>query len=97
MAGVPARAVRPRPVPRTVVAGDCRDAIAAMLPGASRQRCRACYARNLATKVPKSAQPWVAALVRAISRQLDAASDRAQHAQVVTALEAKFRSPRRTG
>lgn len=77
-----------------LVISDChhglRDAIAAVLPGASWQRCRAHYARNLATKVPKSAQPWVATLVRTISGQPDAASVRAQHAQVVTALEAKF-------
>jgi putative transposase len=77
-----------------LVTSDChhglRDAIAAVLPGASWQRCRAHYARNLATKVPKSAQPWVATLVRTIFEQPDAASVRAQHAQVVTALEAKF-------
>jgi transposase-like protein len=76
------------------VTSDChhglRDAIAAVLPGASWQRCRAHYARNLATKVPKSAQPWVSTLVRTIFEQPDAASVRAQHAQVVTALEAKF-------
>jgi len=34
------------------------DAIAAALPGASWQRCRTHYLRNLLTKVPKSAQPW---------------------------------------
>ncbi len=77
-----------------LVTSDChhglRDAIAAVLPGASWQRCRAHYARNLATKVPKSAQPWVATLLRTIFEQPDAASVRAQHAQVVTALEAKF-------
>ena len=77
-----------------LVISDChhglRDAIAAVLPGASWQRCRAHYARNLATKVPKSAQPWVATLVRTVFEQPDAASVRAQHAQVVTALEAKF-------
>src|ERR1700736_3546233 len=33
------------------------DAIGSVLPGASWQRCRAHYARNLATRVPKSAQP----------------------------------------
>ena len=48
------------------------------------------YSRNLATKVPRSAQPWVSTLVRTISGQPDAASVRAQHAQVLTALEAKF-------
>jgi putative transposase len=77
-----------------LVTSDChqglRDAIAAVLPGACWQRCRAHYARNLATKVPKSAQPWVSTLVRTIFEQPDAASVHAQHAQVVTALEAKF-------
>jgi transposase-like protein len=66
------------------------DAIASVLPGASWQRCRAHYSRNLATKVPKSAQPWVSTLVRTIFEQPDAASVCAQHGQVVTALEAKF-------
>jgi len=66
------------------------NAIAAALPGAAWQRCRAHYARNLATKVPKTAQPWVATLVRTIFEQPDAASVRAQHAQVTAALEAKF-------
>ena len=66
------------------------NAIAAVLPGAAWQRCRAHYSRNLATRVPKSAQPWVSTLVRTIFEQPDAASVRAQHAQVVSALEAKF-------
>ena len=56
-----------------LVTSDChhglRDAIAAVLPGAAWQRCRAHYARNLATKVPKSAQPWVSTLVRTIFEQ----------------------------
>ncbi|HEX9520223.1 MAG TPA: IS256 family transposase [Streptosporangiaceae bacterium] len=77
-----------------LVTSDChqglRDAIAAVLPGAAWQRCRTHYHRNLLTKVPKSAQPWVSTLVRTIFEQPDAASVRAQHAQVVTALEAKF-------
>ena len=67
-----------------------RDAIAAVLPGAAWQRCRTHYPRNLLTRVPKTAQPWVSTLVRTIFEQPDAASVRAQHAQVVTALEAKF-------
>jgi putative transposase len=77
-----------------LVTSDChqglRDAIASVLPGASWQRCRTHYHRNLLTKTPKSAQPWVSTLVRTIFEQPDAASVRAQHAQVVTALEAKF-------
>ncbi len=63
----------------------------------SRSACALCrprhnthYHRNLLTKVPKSAQPWVSTLVRTIFEQPDAASVRAQHRQVVTALEAKF-------
>ncbi len=66
------------------------SAIAAVLPGAAWQRCRTHYHRNLLTQVPKSAQPWVSTLVRTIFEQPDAASVRAQHAQVVQALEAKL-------
>jgi transposase-like protein len=77
-----------------LVTSDChqglRDAIAAVLPGAAWQRCRTHYHRNLLTRVPKSAQPWVSTLVRTIFEQPDAASVRAQHHQVVSALEAKF-------
>jgi transposase-like protein len=67
-----------------------RGAIASVLPGAAWQRCRTHYHRNLLTRVPKTAQPWVSTLVRTIFEQPDTASVRAQHAQVVTALEAKF-------
>jgi putative transposase len=77
-----------------LVTSDChqglRDAIASVLPGAAWQRCRAHYARNLLTRVPRSAQPWVSTLVRTIFEQPDAASVRAQHHHVVSALEAKF-------
>jgi putative transposase len=66
------------------------NAIASVLPGAAWQRCRTHYHRNLLTRVPKSAQPWVSTLVRTIFEQPDAASVRAQHAQVVKALEAKL-------
>jgi putative transposase len=77
-----------------MVTSDChqglRDAIASVLPGAAWQRCRTHYHRNLLTRVPKSAQPWVSTLVRTIFEQPDAASVRAQHHQVVSALDAKF-------
>ena len=66
------------------------DAIAATLPGACWQRCRTHYLRNLLTKVPKSAQPWVATLVRTIFDQPDPAEVAAAHARAVAALEAKY-------
>ena len=66
------------------------DAIGAALPGAAWQRCRTHYLRNLLAKVPKSAQPWVATMVRTIFDQPDPASVRAQYRRVVEAIEAKF-------
>jgi putative transposase len=66
------------------------DAIGAALPGAAWQRCRTHYLRNLLAKVPKSAQPWVATMVRTIFDQPDAASVRAQYGRVVEAIEAKY-------
>jgi transposase-like protein len=66
------------------------NAIAATLPGAAWQRCRTHYLRNLLTKVPKSAQPWVATMVRTIFDQPDAAEVRAQFARVVDAIAAKY-------
>ncbi|SCL32242.1 Transposase (or an inactivated derivative) [Micromonospora nigra] len=65
-------------------------AIGAALPGASWQRCRTHYLRNLLTKVPKSAQPWIATLVRTIFDQPDADAVRAQFPRVVATIEAKF-------
>ena len=67
-----------------------RDAIASVLPGAAWQRCRTHYHRNLLTRVPKSARPRVSTLVRTIFEQPGAASVRARHRQVVSALEARF-------
>ncbi|WP_182878202.1 IS256 family transposase [Microbispora sp. H10670] len=66
------------------------EAIGATLPGASWQRCRTHYLRNLLTTVPKSAQPWVATLVRTIFDQPTAEQVRTQHAWVIDALAAKY-------
>jgi putative transposase len=66
------------------------SAIAAVLPGAAWQRCRTHYHRNLLTRVPKTAQPWVSTLVRTIFEQPGPDSVRARHRQVVAALEAKL-------
>jgi len=68
------------------------DAIAATLPGASWQRCRTHFMRNLLTRVPKSAQPAVATMVRSIFAQPDAASVREQHARLVAQLAQRFPS-----
>jgi putative transposase len=65
-------------------------AIAATLPGAAWQRCRTHFMRNLLTRVPRSAQDWVATAVRSIFAQPDADSVFAQHAKVVEALAEKF-------
>lgn len=65
-------------------------AIGATLPGASWQRCRTHYLRDLLGKVSKSTQPWVATLVRTIFDQPDAESVVAQFDRVVAALEEKL-------
>jgi putative transposase len=52
-----------------------REAIAAVLPGASWQRCRTHAMRNLLCRVPKSAQGLVATLVRSIFAQPDAGAE----------------------
>ena len=46
--------------------------IGATLPGATWQRCRTHYMRDLLAKIAKSAQPWVATLVRTVFSQPDA-------------------------
>ena len=65
-------------------------AIAATLPGASWQRCRTHFVRNLLTRVPKSAQPAVATMVRSIFAQPDAEGVREQHERVVEQLTQRF-------
>ena len=66
------------------------DAIAATLPGASWQRCRTHFVRNLQTRVPKSAQSLVATLVRSIFAQPDAESVWEQHRRVCDQLGERF-------
>ncbi len=67
-----------------------KNAVAKVLPGASWQRCRTHFMRNLLTRVPKRAQEPVAALVRSIFAQADAAETRAQHGRVVEQLAERF-------
>lgn len=67
-----------------------KAAIAATLPGAAWQRCRTHFMRNLLTRVPKSAQPFVATMVRTIFTQPDARTTRHQHEVAVAELEPRF-------
>ena len=53
-------------------------AIAAVLPGCSWQRCRTHFMRNVLCRVPRSAQPFVATLVRTIFAQPSAEEVQAQ-------------------
>lgn len=65
-------------------------AIEATLPGAAWQRCRTHFMRNVLCRVPRSAQPFVATLVRTIFAQPSADEVAAQLARVVEQLEARF-------
>jgi len=66
------------------------DAIAATLPGAAWQRCRTHAMRNLLTRVPKSAQSFVATMVRTIFAQPDAETVHEQYRRIVDQLETRF-------
>jgi putative transposase len=66
------------------------DAIAATLPGAGWQRCRTHAMRNLLTRVPGSAQSFVATMVRTIFAQPDAVTVREQHVRIVDQLATRF-------
>src|SRR5213083_1580085 len=66
------------------------DAIAATLPGASWQRCRTHFMRHRLTRVPKSAQSFVATMVRSIFAQPDAETVHEQHRRIADQLETRF-------
>jgi len=67
-----------------------KAAIASVLPGASWQRCRTHFMRNLLTRVPKSAQAPVATLVRSIFAQPSGEEAWAQHTRVTEQLSERF-------
>jgi putative transposase len=65
-------------------------AIAAVLPGASWQRCRTHFMKNLLCRVPRSAQPFVAMPPRTIFAQPSAEEVQAQLRRVTQQLEGRF-------
>src|ERR671910_1997618 len=65
-------------------------AVGAVLHGASWQRCRTHFMRNILAKVPKSAQPFVATMVRSIFAQPDAETVHEQHRRIADQLETRF-------
>jgi putative transposase len=67
-----------------------KAAIDAVLPGASWQRCRTLFMRNLLAKVPKAAQGMVSGLVRTTFEQPDHKSVRAQFDVVLNKLLEQF-------
>jgi len=67
-----------------------KQAIAEVFVGASWQRCRVHFLRNLLARVPKSAQAMVAATVRPIFQQQSREQAQAQLAQVCTLLGPRF-------
>jgi putative transposase len=78
---------------KLVISDDHRGlvgAIDAVLPGSSWQRCRTHFMRNVLCRVPRSAQPFVATLVRTIFAQASAEEVQAQLRRVVEQLEGRF-------
>ncbi len=67
-----------------------KQAIAEVFVGASWQRCRVHFMRNLLARVPKSAQAMVAATVRPIVEQPNREAAQAQLRQVCTVLAKRF-------
>jgi putative transposase len=67
-----------------------KTAIAAVLAGASWQRCRVHFVRNALALVPKGAQAWVAATIRTAFAQPDATSAREQWRRVADGFRERF-------
>jgi putative transposase len=70
--------------------GGLKGAIAAVLQGASWQRCRVHFVRNALALVPKSAARMVAATIRTVFVQPDAATAREQWRRVAAGFRPRF-------
>ncbi len=67
-----------------------KQAVREVFVGASWQRCRVHFLRNVLARVPKSAQAMVAATVRTVFEQADRQAAQHQLAEVCRALEGRF-------
>jgi putative transposase len=67
-----------------------RAAIDASFIGASWQRCRVHFMRNVLARVPKASTEMVAAAIRTVFAQPDTAHVRSQHAEIVAMLSERF-------
>ncbi len=67
-----------------------KSAIASVFTGSRWQRCRTHLTTNVLTKIPKAAQPGVAAMFRMIFLQQDAAAVRQQAEHVLAVLEERW-------
>ncbi len=67
-----------------------KAAIASVMVGASWQRCRVHFMRNVLAKVPKTSADMVAAAIRTIFAQPDPAHVRSQPTEIVTTLDPQF-------
>lgn len=94
LAGLLARPGDPRTPGVQLVISDCHEgpkgAIAAVLHDASWQRCRVHFVRNALASVPKGAQQMVAATIRTVFVQPDAASAREHWRRVTESFRGKF-------
>ena len=70
--------------------GGLKSAIGTVLQGASWQRCRVHFMRDALALVPKSAQQMVAATIRTVFAQPDAAAARDQWRRVADTFRARF-------
>src|SRR6478736_2566377 len=74
-----------------------KGAIAAVLQGASWQRCRTHFMRSALALVPKRAQQMVAATIRTVFVQPDPTSAREQWRKVADSFRPRFPSPSSPG